>query len=76
MTYAYQAGTCQSTGWTCMARPNAPGTYGPFNWTAGVTYYILVDDEKLSHRLMSFILNALKHREPITILQQDCREPI
>lgn len=48
MTYAYQAGTCQSTGWTCMARPNAPGTYGPFNWTAGVTYYILVDDEDAS----------------------------
>ncbi|NSW45533.1 MAG: hypothetical protein HPY79_06955 [Bacteroidales bacterium] len=58
MTYAYQTGTCQSTGWTCMARPNAPGTFGPFNWTAGVTYYILVDDEDASSSTHTFYIKC------------------
>lgn len=58
MTYSYQAGSCQSTGWTCMARPNAPGTFGPFNWTAGTTYYILVDDEDASPSTQIFYIKC------------------
>ncbi|MFH2141604.1 MAG: GEVED domain-containing protein [Bacteroidota bacterium] len=46
MDYSFQTGSCQSTGWTCIARGlYTSATYGPMNWTAGITYYILVDIE-------------------------------
>lgn len=48
MSYAYQENSCQSVGWTCIARVGAPGAFGPFNLTGGTVYYFLVDDEDAS----------------------------
>ncbi|MBI5539482.1 MAG: T9SS type A sorting domain-containing protein [Bacteroidia bacterium] len=45
MSYAFQEGTCESSGWNCISRISTSGAYGPFNLTAGLTYYFLVDDE-------------------------------
>lgn len=36
---------CNNTGWNCIDDIFSTGTYGPMNWTAGVTYYILLDPE-------------------------------
>ena len=43
--YLYQASSCAQTGWTCIEDTNAVGQYGSMSWTAGTTYYILLDDE-------------------------------
>lgn len=48
MSYAYQEGSCSSTGWNCITRTDATGNYGPMNMTAGVTYFIMVDCEDAS----------------------------
>lgn len=48
MSYAYQEGSCSSTGWTCITRTNAIGNYGPMNLTGGLTYFIIVDCEDAS----------------------------
>lgn len=48
MSYAYQEGSCSSTGWNCITRTDATGNYGPMNLTAGLTYYIMVDCEDAS----------------------------
>lgn len=37
--------SCSSSGWSCIDDIIYPGTYGSFLWTAGTTYYILLDDE-------------------------------
>lgn len=39
------SGGCNSTGWNCIDDVSTPGNYGAMNWTAGVTYYILIDPE-------------------------------
>ena len=43
--FMWKSGTCSSTGWNCIDDINVPGTYGSMNWTAGTTYYLLLDDE-------------------------------
>lgn len=43
--YLYQASNCAQTGWICIEDTNAVGQYGSMSWTAGTTYYILLDDE-------------------------------
>jgi len=48
MSYAYQEGSCSSTGWNCITRTDATGNYGPLNLTAGNTYFIMVDCEDAS----------------------------
>jgi hypothetical protein len=48
MSYAYQEGSCSSTGWNCITRTDAIGNYGPISMTAGLTYYIMVDNENAS----------------------------
>lgn len=58
MTYGYQEGLCQSVGWTCIARTNVPGTFGPFNLTAGNDYYFLVDDEDASASTHQFYIKC------------------
>lgn len=39
------SGGCNSAGWNCIDDIFTPGNYGAMNWTAGVTYYILLDPE-------------------------------
>jgi hypothetical protein len=46
--YLWKTGTCDSTGWTCIEDTNAIGQYGAMSWTAGTTYYILLDDEAVN----------------------------
>ena len=45
--YQYKASTCASSysGWTCIAKVLSTGTYGSMSWTAGTTYYILLEAE-------------------------------
>jgi len=44
VNYMWRTGSCSPTGWSCIANVNTPGTYGSLAWTAGTTYYILLDD--------------------------------
>jgi hypothetical protein len=36
---------CNNSGWNCIDDVFSAGTYGAMNWTAGTTYYILLDPE-------------------------------
>lgn len=57
--YLWQASNCASTGWICIEDTNAVGLYGAIPWTAGVTYYILVDDEDATVGTHTFYVNCL-----------------
>lgn len=46
--YFWASGSCSPAGWNCIDRMNFPGIRGPLSWTAGVTYYILLDAESNS----------------------------
>jgi hypothetical protein len=39
------AGCSENAGWNCIDDVFTPGVYGSMNWTAGQTYYILIDPE-------------------------------
>ena len=56
--YGWQASSCAETGWTCIADILSPGTYGSMTWTAGTTYYILLDDENSIAGTHTFYLNC------------------
>ena len=43
VAYHWKSEPCSSAGWNCIELPYNPGTYGNMNWTAGTTYYILLD---------------------------------
>ncbi|MBE0638475.1 MAG: choice-of-anchor D domain-containing protein, partial [Bacteroidales bacterium] len=43
--YFWKANSCGSTAWECIDDVYYSGTYGNMNWTAGTTYYLLLDDE-------------------------------
>jgi hypothetical protein len=43
--YLWKSGSCSASGWNCIDDINATGTYGAMTWTAGSTYYLLLDDE-------------------------------
>ncbi|MCX7861429.1 MAG: GEVED domain-containing protein [Bacteroidales bacterium] len=58
MTYGYKTAPCEATGWTCIARISSPGVYGPLNWTAGTTYYILIDDDDNSAGTHQFYIRC------------------
>lgn len=50
--------TCASTGWTCIDDVISTGNYGAMNWTAGTTYYILVDAESTAGNTFGFSINC------------------
>ena len=57
--FQWKSSSCSETGWNCIARTNATGQYGSFVWTAGTTYYILLDDEDNVNRFnTSFYING------------------
>lgn len=56
--YGWQAGSCASTGWTCIDDIMSAGTYGSMSWTAGTTYYILLDDEDGTTGTHQFYINC------------------
>ena len=56
--FGWQMGTCQSTGWTCFADINSTGQYGSAYWTAGNTYYILLDAEGTGSYSLTFYITC------------------
>ena len=52
--YFWSTGSCASTGWTCIDDISSVGTWGAMSWTAGTTYYILLDDENATLSTHSF----------------------
>ncbi len=55
--YMWKAGICNSTGWECIDDISVPGKYGSMSWTAGTTYYILLDDENTTAGSHTFYIN-------------------
>jgi hypothetical protein len=64
--YLWKEGSCSSTDWNCIAYVQVPGQYGSMTWTAGHTYYIMLDDEDeaLSQHSFSIVSPALCHACP------------
>ncbi|MDA3819204.1 MAG: T9SS type A sorting domain-containing protein [Candidatus Delongbacteria bacterium] len=56
--YMWQANSCAETGWTCIDDIASAGTYGSMSWTAGTTYYILLDDENSTTGTHTFYINC------------------
>lgn len=56
--YLWKSGSCGSTGWNCIQPVNTTGQYGSMNWTAGTTYYLLLDDENSSTGTHTFYVNC------------------
>ncbi len=56
--YFWQASGCGESGWTCILDIDSAGTFGSMNWTAGTTYYILLDDEDTSTGTHQFYINC------------------
>ncbi|MGD9494137.1 MAG: hypothetical protein AB7V36_12360, partial [Bacteroidales bacterium] len=54
----YQAGSCSSTGWTCIDDIYSTGAYGPIAMTIGTTYYFLLDPEVETQASMSFYISC------------------
>jgi hypothetical protein len=56
--YLWKTSSCSSTGWTCIDDINTTGQYGAMAWTAGTTYYILLDDEDNTAGTHTFYINC------------------
>lgn len=49
---------CVETGWTCIDDVFSNGNYGAMSWTAGTTYYLIIDPESNSAVSFDFKLNC------------------
>ncbi len=58
LNYAWQENNCDETSWTCIDAINATGTYGALSWTAGTTYYIMLDDENTTASTHEFYIDC------------------
>lgn len=56
--YFWQASDCARSGWNCIGDIYDAGHYGSINWTAGTTYYILLDDENAAAGTHQFYLQS------------------
>lgn len=76
--YAYKvaSGGCTSTGWTCIDDVNSAVVtpFGPL--TAGVTYYILLDDEDQVGGSHTFQINCLAPDACAGITNISCGSPV
>ncbi len=54
--YMWKSGTCNSGNWECISDISAPGVYGSMSMTAGITYYILLDDENTTPGTHQFFI--------------------
>ncbi len=52
------SGGCNSSGWTCIDDISTTGTWGLMSWTAGTTYYILLDGEGAGPYNHQFYMNC------------------
>ncbi len=55
--YLWKSSYCSSSGWTCIEDVWTTGQYGSLPWTAGTTYYILLDDEDNAAGSHTFYIN-------------------
>lgn len=51
-------------GWNCVGDIYKPGEYGAMTWTAGKTYYILLDDEDIAPDHFQFHIHLLDSSTP------------
>ncbi len=65
--YLWKAGSCSAGDWNCISYVQSPGQYGSMEWTAGTTYYIMLDDEDTYAGIHSFkiICPELCHTCPV-----------
>ena len=56
---------CNNTGWTCIDDIGFTGNYGSMNWTAGETYYILLDPEDTGANSVTFDINCPNPTGPV-----------
>ena len=56
--YLWKSSACSSSGWTCISDITNTGQYGSMTWTAGTTYYILLDDENSTTGSHTFYINC------------------
>ncbi len=54
--YMWKTGACNNSGWTCIDDIASAGTYGSMYWTAGTTYYLLLDDEDNTESAHTFFV--------------------
>lgn len=55
--YMWKDASCSSSGWQCVDDVISAGKYGSIYWTAGTTYYILLDSEGTIARSQTFYIN-------------------
>lgn len=65
---------CSSTGWNCIDDIFTTGNYGSMNFTAGNTYYILLDPEGTGSYSVTFDVNCPNPGGPVTA--SDCNVAI
>ena len=56
--YMWKTSSCSSSGWNCIDDITSTGQYGSMSWTAGTTYYILLDDENTTAGTHQFYINC------------------
>jgi len=50
--------SCGESGWTCIDDIASMGAYGTMSWTAGTTYYLLLDNEDATTGTHEFFINC------------------
>jgi hypothetical protein len=58
MDYGWRSSACSEGGWTCIAHVESPNYYGNMYWTAGTTYYILLDDANTADGIHEFHISC------------------
>lgn len=67
MSYGWRSSSCDENGWTCIGNLNTPGTYGSMSWTAGTSYYILLDDTDETSGEHQFFINCPDTPDPVLV---------
>lgn len=67
---------CSSTGWNCIDDIFTTGNYGAMNWTAGTTYYILLDPEGTGSFNVTFDLDCPNPSGPVTASDCPLAQPV
>lgn len=68
------ASGCSSSGWNCISDISTTGNYGSMNFTAGNTYYILLDPEGTGAYNVTFDVDCPNPSGPVTA--SDCDDAI
>jgi len=57
MSYGIRQADCGDPEWECVGEIGSTGSFGNFAWTAGTSYYILLDDPNLNSNTHQFYVN-------------------